>query len=416
MLQKNKKKNRIHYAWWILLSCCLIQGASLGLINNCAGIYFVPVSTELGVSTGDLSLYLTFQTLVSCLGMLLAKRMLLHIPLRILMVSAACFVGFPIMALSNGSKLWHWYLSGALQGVGLTYLCYFLPSLLLPNWFKKKLGFAVGLSAAFAGITGAVMSWLLAWVIDTASWRTAYLVSGSVFLLMTVPVSLFLVRLSPEEVGAAAYGDNHNEDSSAEEKIPRQHDNTASRIRFAMIILVAVIAKSQCGLNSHLPTFGVSIPLVIADAAFLITCSMFGNMILKLLFGILDDRLGVHKTSYFVIGTITVAVLMMLSKHQILVCIGAFLYGSAAMFSSVQLPILVRSLWNKEQYPDVIAAVNTASALFYSLAIAVFGYLYDWFGSYDLCFLIILISLAVETICIFILFPQKPIHTKHSVV
>ena len=386
------------------MSCCLIQGASLGLINNCAGIYFAPVSKDLGVSTGEFSLYLTLQTLISCLGMLFAKRILINVPLRTLLVITSCLVGFPIIALSNGNKLWHWYLSGALQGTGLTYLCYFIPSILLPNWFKKKLGFAVGLSAAFAGATGAVMSWGLSKIIMMFSWRMAYLVSGCVFLLMTLPVSVFVVRLSPEEVGHSAYG--YHDEIIPHESTER-HGTTRSLACYAMIIILAIMAKSQCGLNSHLPMIGASVPLVIADAAFLTTCSMLGNMILKTLFGILDDRLGVHKTSYFIMGTVVIAVLMMLSKQQVLLCLGAFLFGASAMFSSVQIPVLVQSLWSKEKYADVIATVNMASGLFYSLAIAIFGYLYDWNGSYDLCFLIILISVVIEGICVYFLFRRN---------
>ena len=37
-----QKKNRLHYAWFILAGCCILQGATLGLINNCAGVFYSP--------------------------------------------------------------------------------------------------------------------------------------------------------------------------------------------------------------------------------------------------------------------------------------------------------------------------------------------------------------------------------------
>ena len=38
-MEKGRKK--IHYAWFILAGCCIMQGAGLGLINNCSGVFSV---------------------------------------------------------------------------------------------------------------------------------------------------------------------------------------------------------------------------------------------------------------------------------------------------------------------------------------------------------------------------------------
>ena len=45
-MEKGRKK--IHYAWFILAGCCIMQGASLGLINNCSGVFYSPVCQDLG--------------------------------------------------------------------------------------------------------------------------------------------------------------------------------------------------------------------------------------------------------------------------------------------------------------------------------------------------------------------------------
>ena len=47
-----QKKNRLHYAWFILAGCCILQGATLGLINNCAGVFYSPICKELGFEMG----------------------------------------------------------------------------------------------------------------------------------------------------------------------------------------------------------------------------------------------------------------------------------------------------------------------------------------------------------------------------
>ena len=52
-----QKKNRLHYAWFILAGCCILQGATLGLINNCAGVFYSPICKELGFELGKLLLW-----------------------------------------------------------------------------------------------------------------------------------------------------------------------------------------------------------------------------------------------------------------------------------------------------------------------------------------------------------------------
>jgi len=49
-----QKKNRLHYAWFILAGCCILQGATLGLINNCAGVFYSPICKELGFELENL--------------------------------------------------------------------------------------------------------------------------------------------------------------------------------------------------------------------------------------------------------------------------------------------------------------------------------------------------------------------------
>ena len=54
-MEKGRKK--IHYAWFHPAGCCIMQGASLGLINNCSGVFYSPVCQDLGFEMGKFTLY-----------------------------------------------------------------------------------------------------------------------------------------------------------------------------------------------------------------------------------------------------------------------------------------------------------------------------------------------------------------------
>ena len=45
-----------HYGYVIVFCCCLIMGVIIGLVMSCTGIFYGPVSSELGISVGSFGL------------------------------------------------------------------------------------------------------------------------------------------------------------------------------------------------------------------------------------------------------------------------------------------------------------------------------------------------------------------------
>ena len=64
-----QKKQKMHYAWLILIACCMMQGAGLGLISNCAGVFFSPVCNDLGFEMGKFTLFRTLFTMSQAIAM-----------------------------------------------------------------------------------------------------------------------------------------------------------------------------------------------------------------------------------------------------------------------------------------------------------------------------------------------------------
>ena len=67
---------KVHHCWWIMISCCIIMACGLGLLFNCAGIFFEPVGASLGVGRGPISFYLTLLTISMTLTLPLAGKTL----------------------------------------------------------------------------------------------------------------------------------------------------------------------------------------------------------------------------------------------------------------------------------------------------------------------------------------------------
>ena len=84
---------KLHYAWLILAGCCILQGASLGLINNCAGVFYSPVCEELGFEMGGFAFYKTLFSISSALALPFVAKSFRKMDVRLVISAAAVVFG-----------------------------------------------------------------------------------------------------------------------------------------------------------------------------------------------------------------------------------------------------------------------------------------------------------------------------------
>ena len=169
-----QKKNRLHYAWFILAGCCILQGATLGLINNCAGVFYSPICKELGFELGKLTLYRMLYCISSALALPFVAKSFRKHDVRIVISIAAVVYGVCAVLMGTFRELWQWHVTGIIQGIASSFVCMIPAPIILGNWFKKKTGTAVGISAAFSGLVGMIGSSCLGMAIPAFGWRMSY--------------------------------------------------------------------------------------------------------------------------------------------------------------------------------------------------------------------------------------------------
>ena len=50
------KKGRIFYGWYIVAAGFLVMFCSIGIVNNCSGLYIKPVCDDMGFSRGAMAM------------------------------------------------------------------------------------------------------------------------------------------------------------------------------------------------------------------------------------------------------------------------------------------------------------------------------------------------------------------------
>ena len=255
-----KNKGKIHYAWFILAACCLLQTAILGIVQNCRGIFYDPVCSDLGLETSAFTLYSLFHGAASFLSMPLTTRFLDRVHPRIaLLVTLTLFCGSTAL-MGSVSTLPAFYALGALQGVGGSLLIFYVCPFLINNWFDKRYGFAMGFYTAFSGLAGVVVNPLLNAVIEKSGWRTGFHVQGLMAFAVALPAVLIIRSTKPETVGLARYGESGRSAGTD----PAAETAPASPREKQLLVLAMVFTALVSLINAyaqHLAKYALSIGL-----------------------------------------------------------------------------------------------------------------------------------------------------------
>lgn len=386
----------IHYAWWILLSFCAIQCGSLGLINNCRGIFYQPVCADMGFSMGEFTLAGTIGAMGSCLILPFVGRILRRYNIRIVLSAALVVLAATVAAMSTFQSLYQWYFASFFQGTASAFL-YIVPApVVLSNWFYSKRGTAVAISSAAAGITGVVMNPVGAAVIEGFGWRAGYLFFALLMLAIALPFTLFVIRYRPSDKGMRAYGYRKDAVESAVQKTGITAKVAVKNPTFWLIIVMSCCMAVCAGSSQFFSSMATSMGFTPMAGAQMISFAMAGNICGKLMLGYQSDRIGPAKSTVLGLTLVTLGVLTILTVPDIsLLMAGAFFAGFAMAVYAVVLPLIARSHFDGEDYGIIYSYTVTAGTIFSSGAMVGIGYLYDRTGGYSVSYSLMLVLIAL---------------------
>lgn len=200
---------RLFYGWVVVGAAFVVLLIAFGIAYS-FGAFFNSFQAEFGASRGDVALVFSISGfLYFALGGVsgvLADRLG---PRRVIVVGLLLIAAGLVLA-SRATDLWQVYAAyglGVGVGVGFTYV----PAIAaVQPWFVRRRAFASGVAVAGIGVGTLVVPVLAARLIESAGWRTAYLVMAAAAALLGVGAALLIDHgparrgLSPDGEAAAA--------------------------------------------------------------------------------------------------------------------------------------------------------------------------------------------------------------------
>lgn len=397
-IEASGRKGGFHYAYAIVASCIAMTFLPCALVLSCAGIFFTPVSEYFGVATAEFTMYFSILNLAQMVTLPVAGKLLSRYDARMVLSAAVILCAVGLVGMSACQQMWQFYICGAVLGVGVCPLIYLAVPTLINAWCVKRVGFFVGLCMAFTGIGGVVFNPLGTALINSGpeGWRTAYLVFAAITAIGTLPFTLFVVRSRPEDKGLQPYGADEVDEGSAETAAETGGVPAAKAMRmpafFALAAFCGIITLNQTiyqFLSGYAQSFSDTLPQIAAASGVVASAAMGGQAIGKVLLGVINDR-SVHLGVVvgIVSGVAGVTLMWLFPGVLPLLLVGAFLFGVVYAMTTVQTPLLVRTVFGNADYTNIYSRVSMVGSLMSAVAAVLWGLVVDSPGGYPLMFIL----------------------------
>lgn len=379
------KKQITKTAWLILFGLCIIRSLSAAGINNTGGLFLKPVSDDLQVGVGTLSLYFSISSFVTILFMPIAGKIIHRFPIKLIVIVAALLQAGSFALLSLINSVWLWYLLTIPMAIGAALLVNLLGPILIHRWFLQHSGLALGILMASAGLFGAVLQPLVSSFIVEMGWRKSVVVMGVAILLIIVVTALFTIRdAKPQEIEPGP------STKKTEVKGVLFQDAKKSRPFYGLLIFLFTITAFGA-LQQHLATLGTIYQFSASHISLGLSLGMIGSSIGAIGIGICCDKWGTWSTSKSIIylALLSILCLILTPFHYYFFLAGCFLQGLAAMGIPVLAPLLTQELFGERDYEILYSNVMIGTPLATIILLPCYGFLYDMMGNYDLVFLLV---------------------------
>lgn len=353
------------YPYLVLIACAGLVAGTYGLVNI-QGLFFDSISEDLNIGKGVTAIYVTIIHISGALFAPIGVNLRNKYSIRMILLVTGLFVVSSLCLISLAHSIYQIYVYALIVGAGQGIYGHAMAVELINKWFNKAATF-VSIALCASGIFGTIFSPIIVNSIVKYGWRKAYLIFA-IFLAVVLIYSIIVIDDKPDRNKAT---------------IQKKKETKIICKETVFLSFFSLLGSSVSSIGGYLLGYSSEIGISMSDGAILSSAISMGNMILKLLFGVLCDVLGGFNTSLIAIVFVSIgASILVASPSSIMILtIGAFLLGAAYSASGVLTSAMCRELFGKDNVSKYYATI-TSLAVINSFSSTVIGFVYDISGSY----------------------------------
>lgn len=383
------KKDHFDYLK-VIISACLMVGASIGLCFYCAGSFYEPLAAGLGITIGQASAATTFMLVFMAISALAVPFLMRKIRFQVLLLCGTALTAASVLGIAFSFNTVWVYLFSSLMGIGASLIGMVPATTLINNWFEKRRSWTTSVVLAGSALSAALFSPLFSAGIGALGWRMGFVIQAVLVVVMMLPALLFNIQLSPAQAGTVPYGHSRE---------PEPDSRTILDFILWIFALIAVFGAILIALPMHYSTLATSIGSNAILGASMLSAAMIGNLVFKLLAGWISTKIKP------VLSTGILDLIALAATIGILVCILtgasapmitlAFFFGSVYSVGELSLPLLLSGRTARRHFSILYSVLNCISTLMTAFSIMIVGYMYDALQSYVWMYVI---AIAAEVV------------------
>ena len=405
------------YYGWVIVGVSFIAMAFHMAATFSFSLFQVPLIQEFGWSRGALggafavcmSLYAICSPKAGSILERKGPRAL--IPWGSVLIGVGLALGFFI------SSLWHVYVFiGVMIGVGIAMSGFVTHSAIMPRWFFKNRGLAMGIALSGIGIGSLILMPTIERLIAVFGWRYAYLIFGASILLLILPLKLLLLRNHPADVGQNIDGASDEEaagfpkpPASSSQKVGEVFRHIMREKNFwALMVLVFVIGLNNNSIWSQLQIFFVDANFSTAFGAFVFGLTGAIRILGSVAMGWAGDRISHKRAQAIALFLSGLGVLILLSVPHtgdgvVLAFLFAATYGFGVGGMSTSYAAMCADAYGGRSFGVIVGILEICFGLGGFIGPPMAGFMFDYTGSYVLPFCIVVIFQVVALlVCHFV--------------
>ncbi|MFC1965210.1 MFS transporter [Chloroflexota bacterium] len=406
-------RSSIYYGYIVVVAGVFIAAVAYGTFYT-FGVFLKPMTAEFGWSRAIISgAYSLAVALVGIFSVVLGRLNDKYGP-RIITTVCGFLFGLGYLLMSQITAIWQLYIIyGVMVAAGI--MVAWVPLLsTVARWFARRRGLMTGVVVSGIGLGTIIMSSLAEWLISAYGWRHAYIIMGTVILVVFITAAQFL-RRDPSQKGLVPYGINKAVEKAAylearEFSLRQALSNRQFWMLFAVFCsfgfcIDAIIVH----IVPHVTEFGISATIAANILAVIGAVSIIGRLVL----GGAGDRIGNKRACIvgFIIMMVALAWLQLAKEawtFYLFVIVYGFAYGGLVTLMSP----MVAELFGLGSHGAIMGIVTFAMTIGESIGPLMAGRIFDVTGGYQLAFLIFAILAIIGLVSTLLL---KPVINEGSV-
>lgn len=397
------EEKRPFYGWNIVAGSFLILAMPFAVIFLSHSIFLRPVTEALGFSATQFSLVFTIVAVSTAAVSPFMGKIIRKYDIKYVMALCGAIVSISFGVLGIAKELWQFYLLSVVIGVFATGITQIPISYIITNWFpSEKKGVATGIAFAGGNLGAFCTILVISNLMPKIGYEKCYFILGSVMFVVTIAVSLFVIKGKPADIGQLPYG---TKEITINVKINKDEEEVmgytlaeakASPVFWIYIVAIVLLGLVFAGVQMHIPSYMQSVGHSLQFASMITSLVSIMGILSNVLIGMLLEKAGIKKGMLIIGVFMTLSVVCLLfGKTVAFAILFAIIFGAFIAIASMGPSYLTSEIFGKKEYGTILGIVIMFFQLGGAIGPTLSGFIYDSTGEYTITWIIFIALLVI---------------------